>query len=200
MKKILIIHNIISPIRVHLFNELNRFYADKGISLKVLFLSESDKNRNWGKGNNINFNFEILDNFAVRIHGKDLHTFFINKSIHSVLNNECPDIIISDGWDNFASYAASHWCRKNKKKYILWSGSTKFETSWRRTIFRPLVKYLIGRTSYFLAYGTRAKEYLISLGAKPESIQILYNTVDIEYFLENLKILAIPTKKKLKNN
>lgn len=198
MKKILIIHNIISPIRVYLFNELRQFYADKGISFKVLFLSETDKNRDWKTEKNMNFDFEILDNVAIRIHGKDLNTFFINKNILSVLDRERPDTIIADGWDNFASYVANYWCRKHGKKYILWSGSTAFEKSWRRTLFSPLVNYLIKRTEHFLAYGTRAKEYLISLGAKPESIQILYNSIDIDYFSENSKKFSTDDRNKLK--
>jgi glycosyltransferase involved in cell wall biosynthesis len=198
MKKILIIHNIISPIRVYLFNELNRFYADKGISFKVLFLSETDKNRDWKREKNMNFDFEILDNFAIRIHGKDLNTFFINKNVLSTLDKEWPDVIISDGWDNFASYVANYWCRKHGKKYILWSGSTAFEKSWRRTLFSPLVNYLIKRTEYFLAYGTRAKEYLISIGAKAESIQILYNAIDVNYFSENSEKFDATDKNNLK--
>jgi len=187
MKKVIILHNIISPIRVFLFNELAKHYKSQGIEFKVLFLSVSDKNRNWKVDFDMNFDYEILDNFAIRIVGKDLNTFFINPGIYKKLKQENPDKIISFGWDNWVAYAATHWCKKNKKIFILWSGSTKYEKSWRRTLLRPVVKYIINRSNDFIAYGTRAKEYLTSFGANPENIQIFYNTIDIEYFSEKSK-------------
>lgn len=182
MKKVIILHNIISPIRVFLFNELSKYYRDKGVDLKILFLSVSDKNRNWKIDLDMNFDYEIMDNFAIRIAGKDLNTFFINYSIHKKLKKENPDKIISFGWDNWAAYVGAHWCKKNNKIFTLWSGSTKFEKSWRRTVFAPLVKYIIRNSNDFITYGTRAKEYLISLGADPKKIQIFYNTIDVDYF------------------
>jgi glycosyltransferase involved in cell wall biosynthesis len=198
MKKVIILHNIISPIRVFLFNKLNKYYRNKEIEFKVFFLSVSDKNRNWKTDYKMNFDYEILDNFAIRIAGKDLNTFFINPKVKNVLQKENPDKIISFGWNNWASYVASSWCKKNRKEFILWSGSTKYEKSWRRTLFHPLVKYILKKTDNFIAYGTRAKEYLISLGINPKKIQIIYNTVDIDYFREKSKNFSEEKKAKFK--
>lgn len=198
MKKVIILHNIISPIRVFLFNELNKYYKNKGIEFKVFFLSVGDKNRNWKTDFQINFDCEILDNFALRIAGKDLNTFFINPKIKEIIEKENPDKIISFGWDNWAAYVGAHWCKKNKKTFTLWCGSTKYEKSWRRALLYPMVKYIINRSEEFIAYGTRAKEYLISLGAKPEKIQIFYNTVDIDYFKQKSENFSEKEKIKLK--
>lgn len=200
MKKVLILHNIISPIRVHLFNELNAYYQAKGISFKVIFLSVSDKNRDWKTNVDINFNYEISDNFAIRIAGKDLNTFFINPKILKIIKKENPDQIISFGWDNWATYVANWWCHKNDKISTLWCGSTKYEKSWRRTIFNPLVKYLIKRTTNFIAYGSRAKEYLISLGINEKKIQIFYNTIDIDYFQNKSADFNIAERENLKKS
>jgi glycosyltransferase involved in cell wall biosynthesis len=197
-EKVIILHNIISPIRVFLFNQLNKYYQKKGTEFKVFFLSVSDKNRNWKTDYKMNFDYEILDNFAIRIAGKDLNTFFINPKITKALKKEKPDRVISFGWDNYAVYAANRWCRKNKKQFILWSGSTKYEKSWRRTFLKPLVRYLIKKTDNFIAYGTRAKEYFISLGINPKKIQIIYNTVDIDYFREKSKNFSEEKKAKFK--
>jgi len=198
MKKIIIINNIISPLRVFLYGKMNDYYLRKGWKLKVIFLSETDRNRNWKKSTDIDFDYEVLTNFAIRTREKDLNTFFINLKIIDVLKKENPDKIICFGWDHFAAYAANRWARKNAKEFVLWSGSTEYEKSWRRTLFNPLVKYLIKRTDNFIAYGTRAKEYLVSLGAKEESVQIFYNTIDVDYFSENLKKISDYEKKELK--
>jgi glycosyltransferase involved in cell wall biosynthesis len=198
MKKVIVLHNIISPIRVFLFNDLNKYYKNKGIKFKVLFLSVSDKNRNWKTDFQMNFDYEILDNFALRIAGKDLNTFFINPKIKEIVEKEDPDKIISFGWDNWAAYVGAHWCKKNKKNFTLWCGSTKYEKSWRRTLLYPMVKYIINRSDEFIAYGNRAKEYLVSLGAKPEKIQIFYNTVDLDYFKQESKNFSKKEKAVLK--
>lgn len=181
-KKIIVLHNYITPVRNYYFNYLNDFFVKKGADFKVIFLSHSDKNRNWKEFNTLSFNYEVLKNFAIRVGSKDLFTFFINLNIADKLKKENPDIVICAGWDHFAAYYANYWCRKNNKKFILWSGSTAYEKSWRRTLFNPLVKYLVKRTQYFLAYGTRAKKYLEKLGGASKQIQILWNTCDLKSF------------------
>jgi len=181
-QKILIIHNIITPIRNYYFNHFKTFFAKKNIDFKVIFLSHSDKNRHWKNFDDMKFEYEVLDNFAIRVGKKDLFTFFVNLNLKKVLQRENPDVIICAGWDHFAAYYANYWCRKNKKKFILWSGSTNYEKSWRRRLFNPLVKYLVKRTQHFFAYGTRAKQYLENLGANSKQIQILWNTCDLKTF------------------
>ncbi len=198
MKKVIVLHNIISPIRIFLFNKLNEYYKNKGAKFKVLFLSVSDKNRNWKTDLQMNFDYEILDNFAFRVAGKDLNTFFINPKIKEIIEKENPDKIISFGWDNWATYVGAHWCKKNKKAFTLWCGSTKYEKSWRRTLLHPMVKYIINRSNKFIAYGNRAKEYLNSLGAPEKNIQIFYNTVDVDYFQEKSENFSKKEKGALK--
>ena len=199
MKKVLILHNIISPIRVHLFNELNAYYQAQETSFKVVFLSVTDKNRDWKINMDMNFNYEILSNIPLRVGKKDLFTFFINPDILKIIKKENPTAIISFGWDNWATYIANWWCKKNNRKFILWAGSTAFEKSWRRTITRPLIKFLIKKTHHFIVYGTRAKKYLISLGAPGNSITIIYNSVDIDYFKNRSTQLSTHDKQNLKN-
>lgn len=205
--KILIIHNIISPARIALFNELNDYYKKRGDEFKVLFLSESDKNRNWKNEFEIKFNYQILKNHAIRIGQKDLFTFFINLNIKKILNQNIPDKIICFGWDHLSAYISNVWARKNKKQFTLWCGSTKYEKSWRRTLFKPLVKYLLKRTNDFIVYGTRAKNYLMTFGVDKSKINIFFNSIDVDYFQNKIikftdidrrnlkKIIGIKTKK-----
>lgn len=185
--------------RVNLFNKMNSHFTNKNIDFKVIFLSVSDKNRHW-KNNfkNIKFKYEVLENIPIRVGKKDLFTFFINIGIFKVLKRERPNIIIACEWANMSTYLANYYARKNKIKFYLWSGSTKYEKSWRRSLFNPLVKYLIKKTINFIAYGTRAKKYLISLGANPKNVQIIYNSVDIDYFEEKSRKFSEKGKEALK--
>jgi glycosyltransferase involved in cell wall biosynthesis len=199
LKKIILIHNIVNPTRTYLFNEMDAFFRKRGYSFKVIFLSTTDKNRDWEIGKEFGFDFEILGNFAIRLKGKDIHTFFINPKIISMLNRENPDKVICFGWDHLAAYVSNHWCRKHMRDFIFFAESTTNEKSWRRTLFNPLVKYLLKRVDFFLAGGTRAKEYLVRLGVSDQKIHIFYNSVDIGYFSEQSKKLSLEEKQKIKD-
>ena len=98
------------------------------------------------------------------------------------------DVLIIDGWVNLACWISFFVCKLRGKPLILWVGSTESEKSWRRTIFLPLVKIILTNTTAFLAYGTKAKKYLLSLGVDKEKIFIAYNTVDIDFFQEQSDI------------
>lgn len=197
MKKILVLHNIITPYRVHLFNEMASYYADKFVDFKVIFLSESDKNRHWNNFD-IQFSFDILKNTAIRFGKKDLYTFFINKNINGLLEKENPDKIICFGWDHLAAYSSFYWSRKHNKEFIIWSGSTVYEKSWRRYFFNPLVKYLVKHSDKCIGDGTRHRDYLIRLGAKPTNVETFYFQVDVDYFINKSDEFSDDDKKHFK--
>ena len=71
---------------------------------------------------------------------------------------------------------------------MLWSGSTSRAelpdndrvTGILRAVTRPLIKAMIASSSSYVAYGTAAKRYLVSLGAPADRIVLTFNTVDTE--------------------
>jgi len=178
-KKVAILHNIISPHVIPLFERLGK---QKEIEAKVFFCSESEGNRIWDTDVGDKFTYKILPKFKIEIRGRDLFTYFINPTVIFELAKYNPDIVISAGWDLFSYQVALFYAKIFGKKFILWSGSTEHEPSWRRTLAIPLVKLMVAGSDAYIVYGTRAKEYLISLGAKPEKIFIAYNTTDINFF------------------
>lgn len=197
MKKVIVFHNIITPYRNHQFNLMAKYYKKKRIFFKVVFLSSGDKNRHWSSFD-IQFDYIVLENLAIRVGRKDLYTFFINKNISGLLQKENPDKIICFNWDHLAAYLSLYWAKENNKEFILWSGSTAFEKSWRRMLFNPLVKYIVRSSDVCIGDGTRHKDYLIQLGAKKENVEVLYFQVDVDYFSEKRKSLTVDQKKDLK--
>ncbi len=199
--KIILIHNIITPTRTLLFNKLHEKFTSQWYDFKIIFTSETESNRKWNTQKEIDkfeFDYEILQSKQIQnTWWKDNHFFHINFDIKKILDKEKPDIIIHAWWAWLSAWSSMFWCKKNNARYILWSGSTKYEKSWRRTITKPLVKYLVKNSDSYWSYGTRASEYLISLGADKEKIYPLYNTVDIDFFLEQSNILK-PQKEELK--
>lgn len=173
------LHNIVSPHVVPLFAAL----AEKpGIDLHVYFYSETDANRRWKASPEGKFRYTILPHLGIRFRGKDLFTYFINPTILPALRHDGFDVLISAGWDSFTAQISFLYCALTRRPYIVWSGSTVNEPSWRRTLSLPLVKLIVRGASGYIAYGTRAKEYLEMLGAPAEKIALSFNTVDVDYF------------------
>jgi glycosyltransferase involved in cell wall biosynthesis len=177
--RIALLHNIVSPHVVPLFDRLAK--AD-GVRLKVYFLAETDRNRRWGARIDASFDYEILRNWAIRIGKKDLYTFFINPTIASALLRDGFDVLVSVGWDSLAAQAAFALCKLVRRPYIIWSGSTVHEPSWRRTLTLPIVQTIVSGSDAAIAYGSRARDYLVALGADPKRTFTAFNTVDVEWF------------------
>lgn len=185
--KTIILHNIISSNTIYKLNSyIKKHKKDLGEVL-VLFSSQSESNRRWKTQEKPCFKYRILPNFAIKFKGKDLFTYFINPTIIKELKEINPDRIIICGWDIYPYQAAFFWGGVNKKHLTLWSGSTTNEPSWRRKISLPLVKLFVQLSQDFIAYGTRAREYLIKLGADKEKIEIFVNDVNKEYFQDQAK-------------
>jgi glycosyltransferase involved in cell wall biosynthesis len=177
--RVALLHNIISPHVVPLFR---RLAAEPDIQLKVYFLAETDLNRRWATEVGGSFDFAILPHRAIRVGRQDLHTFFINPTILQQLRRDGFDVVISAGWDSFAAMATFALCKVLRKPFILWSGSTINEPSWRRTLTLPLVRAIVRGSDGWIAYGSRARDYLVRLGAPTARVSIAYNTVDVEWF------------------
>lgn len=200
-KKLLLLHNIVSSNGVYKIKCFFQHHLSEFEKNKVLFCSETEANRRWKISEKVDFAYDILPSRKIQFTGNDLFTYFINFSIWSELNKYNPDWIVICGWDQFAYQIAFVWGWIHKKRITLWSGSTVYENSWRRTITMPIVRFFIAISSDFVVYGTRAKDYLISLGAGNKKIVIEQNDVNGEYFksmAEKFKKSKIKIKKELK--
>lgn len=178
--KIVIIHNIVSPHVEPLFQELS-----KTNDLTILYCAQKENNRSWNK-KPIGLRYKILPNFSFKIKGKDLFTYFINPTIIFELNKINPDVVIISGWDLFAYQISFLYCLIKKIKIVIWSGSTNYEPSWRRSISLPLVKFMVKNACAYIAYGTRSRDYLIKLGAKKDDIFISYNTTNVNAYINDI--------------
>ena len=176
--KVVFLHNVISPHNVPLFSYLAKA---KTYRFKFLFLSPTDTHRPWTPSLSYDFDYEILRTITFRLPGQEPLPLYLNLSVWSKLRQENPDIIVISGWDHPSYWLAAGYAQVFGKKLVLWSGSTASEPSWRRTLTLPLVKMIIKSCAAFVAYGTRAREYLLSLGASTEKVFVSSNTTDIDF-------------------
>lgn len=174
--KVLLLHNILSPHIEPVFRALS-FKVD----LEVFYCAEREANRTW-KVTPKEYKYKILESKRVEFAGKDLFTLFYNPDIWQELDDAKPEIVILSGWDLPTYWITALYCLKMRIPYVVWSGSTIHEKSWRRTITLPLVKLILKGASGYISYGLRARDYLLRLGASVEKIRIAYNGFDYDYY------------------
>ena len=186
--KVAIITNIPAPYRIPLFEKIAEHPS---VDLHVYFTAVSEGNREWSVELSDRFNYKILPGFTLKYPGKELFSYHFNISIIQELIRNDYDVIIAGGYASFATQISFFLCKMRKVPFILWSGGTINEPSLLRKISLPLAKFIVRNSDACIAYGTRAKEYLVSLGASPEKVFIAYNTVDTDFFRQqNFKFKA----------
>jgi len=194
-KKIVLLHNLVYPPRTPLFNLINQ---NTKFDFKVLFLSLNAGNRQWKLDlNKIKFPYKILSHMVINLKIEDCLYFIFNPTVLVDLWREKPDVIIGCGWVHPANYLALLYSRIRRKPFILFSESTVYETSWRRVLGLPLVKFMVKLADAYLTPGINAKEYLESLGAKKDKVFIVLNAVDSRFFYSKSR-LSVQQKLKIK--
>jgi len=179
--KVVLITNIISPYRIPLFNII----SERGnFHFNVVALAEREKNRKWEiDKEKMRFDYQILPGWHWFIWGKKKDiTIHLNRGMFKVLLEYKPDMIITSGYDDLAYWQGFLYCKIFKKKFILWNSTTLLSAGSIEGIRGRLKKIIIRGADKYIAYGTKAKEYLEYFGAESGKIYIGTNTVDMEYF------------------
>ncbi len=173
-KNIAILHNIVSPYKTLLFNEIYNL----GVNITVIFMAESERNREWNIDEK---EFAFPHEFLFR---GELDTINIQKMLDKVwkrLDAINPDVLIFGGYNYVAYWAGFFWAKIKKKKIILWSSTNKEDRD--RTFVKELIK-----STYFKrfdaanVYGSRSRDYLIQLGLEKSKIFVKGNVTDNSFY------------------
>lgn len=180
-RRVLLVTNIPTPYRIPLFNELNAQFAALGISFKVVFAALGYPRRKWEIDmTQCSFPWEVLHSgrFFARNPESAMFTF---SGLGRVLSAEHGAVVIVAG---FSLATTRLWLRSllRRTKYLIWSGAVHRKGHPDSSLRRWLRRRLVARASGFIAYGTRAAEYLRGLAATPSLVSIGINTVDTTYF------------------
>ncbi len=175
--RVLLLHNFLSPYRIPLFEALARRF-----DLDVWIMGDIRAVRDWpAEAPGAAFRVRALPCVTVPL-GSRYNVILLNYSLPRELKRLRPEVIVCCGWDTPAAFYASYYARRTNTPFVLWSGSTPAESTWLRSITKPFVRALVRGADAWIAYGSRAKEYLISLGAEGARCLIAYNTVDWREF------------------
>ena len=192
--RVAIVTNIISPYRVPLFNRLSK---EDDLDLKVIALAEKEANREWQIAKEqIEFNYHVLPGFHKFIWSKEI-PIHLNWGLWKALQRYKPHVVITSGYDAPAYWEAFLYCKLFKKKFILWNGTTLLSTRTTGGFIGQAKRFIIRGADRYVTYGTKAAEYLESLGAPKEKIHIGVNTVDMQWFRDQSRKIRAEAKYEL---
>lgn len=201
MKKIVLITNIPTPYRVPLFNELHAALHVRGAELHVVFGGESYARRQFKVDrDSYRFSHSFLKSKTVQ-RGDVEKTSFLFNGLQRELSRLKPDAVIVAGF-SFATFKVYTWSLFRRVPFYIWNGGVEHPFRPESGLKRTLRRWLVARAAGCIAYGSKAREYLIRLGAKPETVQIGLNTVDTGFFSRETEkvrrsVVAHPEKKHL---
>lgn len=184
---------MLTPYRISLFNSVAN---QAPFELKVLTLTEREQNRQWQvMGSPVQFEYEVLDGWHLmfRPDRAKSFAFHVNLGVSKRLLELRPDIIITSGYSTPAYWEGFLYSRLTDAKYILWNGTTLYSSGRVSGVLGLLKKVIIRSADGWIAYGSKAKEYLEFLGADPSGIVVSINTVDMEYFHQSVTLYRAPS-------
>jgi len=175
-KKIVIVHNIVTPYKIALFNELSKLLQN----LHVVFIAKSETRRDWQLDTSqIKFPHAILFDFPI----DTLNNVKIARHTWQTLNSFNPEVLIICDYSNIFGWVAMKWGKKNKTDLIFWLDSTRED---RKHYFpkEQIKHYFLKHFNLFLAPGLKTKQYLEYM--KVDSSQIITTgyCVDNTYFID----------------
>jgi glycosyltransferase involved in cell wall biosynthesis len=187
MKTIVLITNIPTPYRVPLFNELDAALRNRGRKLHVIFGASTYARRKFTL-DPASFQFEhtFLDASVIQ-RGDNEKTTFLYKGLNKTLDRISPEKIIVSG---FSPATAKIYLRnvtrlltfRRSTPFIIWNGSIEDSYRSEGLIKRLFRRSIACRASAAVAYGSRAKDYLVKLGVPTDRVFIGINTVDTSFF------------------
>lgn len=176
MSKVLIVFNHPAPYKVKLFNELS-----KHIDLTVIFERDSASDRNKQFYDEKSYEFK-----TVKIKGCKLgRENIISSGVKNHLKHNKYDLVIMNGYSQFAEMTAINYLIKHKIPYTLYINGgliREKESNFRRS----LKKKYVSNASYYLSPDENSNKFLEFYGANSSKIfNYPYSTIYANQILPN---------------
>lgn len=187
MKNIAIVHNIIAPYRMELFERLAQLSCFR---LTVLFCAQTETNRHWKVPKELRFRHCVLRGIHLHTNRSDIH---FNPALWTELSNFRPDLIVSSGF-SLPTLITLAYAYAHRIPLVVWLGGTLLSEKSISSAKKAFRKFIVQRSQGFLVYGLETRDYLISLGAPDDRIWIAGNaTFDVKQY--HSKSLTFRVKK-----
>lgn len=174
MVKIAIIHNIVTPYRLELFERLSKHnYIDE---LDVFYCLEKYKDRNWELSSGTQYSSKILSGYTFRFPIIKLPCS-INPSIFTEIRKNRYDVVIVCGFTDITTQLAYIRCKMESIPIILWSELVSFLFKFN-SLYTPIIKFFINQSDALIVPSTKSKSYHMTMGAPDYATFISPNTIN----------------------
>jgi glycosyltransferase involved in cell wall biosynthesis len=179
-RRIAVVTGIPAPYREPVFANLA---ARPGVELKVFYCAESHGNVAWSGGANPTYEYvkEFPRNFTPKRFQRLPFFGYTNFGVTAGLRDFEPDYVIVYGYNQSSHWMAFRYCLANGVPFALRSDSNvhiDLNKSWRSSVRRKLLRWLVARAHAVLPVGTANRGYWEAFGAKPEQVHMAPYAVD----------------------
>ena len=175
-RKVIIIHNIIAPYKVALFNELSTLIPN----MEVIFIAETEKRRNWNIDyTTIKFPYTLLFKGSI----DSINSFAIAKKTWRILEKIRPETSIICDYSNIFGWITLLWAKKNKNNLIFWLDST-YDDKKHYFPKEQIKHFFLKHFDAFLAPGEKTKHYLEYMKVASSKIITTGYSVNNNFFIE----------------
>ena len=160
MKKVLIVFNHPAPYKVRLFNELS-----KNMELSVIFERNKNKDRSKTFYSEKEFKFKNIKIHGIKIGNEN----FLSSGIKKHIKKNKYDLIVMNGYSQFAEMSAIRYMKKHKIPYSLFINGgiiNPKESHFKKNL---KTKY-ISNAKFYLSPDKESNKYLTYYGAKEDAI------------------------------
>jgi len=91
------------------------------------------------------------------------------------------DIYVCTDLGYFITHVTFLVARLRKKPFVLWNGQWMDVAHPRRWLMKPLENHIVRRAASLVAYGSKAKGFLVRRGADTDRVFVAYNANDYEH-------------------
>jgi len=153
-----------------------------GWDLKVFFMKDRETFRSWDtREREMQYSYEILKGYHWHFMKKRWEIHY-NPSATASLRQYAPHVVIIGGYNSLTSWSVLHYCKRNRIKVIMWSGSTIGSSTSNDGLIGILKSTFIRACDGFVAYGTKAGEYLQFYGINASKIFLGCNVGDVDFY------------------
>lgn len=183
---VVILTNIPTPYRIPLFNRVAERLRQHRLPLLVLFALPTYHRRRWqGVLAEARFDYRVLD--LPRLPWGEEYVLAIPTWLSHLLRELRASCLILGGF-SLPALTGARFARRQGIPYLIWSGETVAEASQRRgRLMRHFLRRrLVQQAAVCIAYGSRAREYLQTLGVAASKIKVAINCVDTDFFRDQV--------------
>lgn len=172
--KLAIVHNVISPYKTVLFNQLKTAWPN----LAVLYFAPTEKMRDWRVDReDITYEHQVLFEKPL----DDIGPWALFKAVWKALDDVNPDIVLVCEYIKTGYWAALFWAMKNRKKRIFWTETTA-EDRPRIWIKEQVKRWFIRQFQAGLAQSSKSKRYMHELGMPYDHIWVKGYVTDNDFY------------------